>query len=273
MVPKTVRAAGMRLPLLIALAMASCTPPPAPPPRPAGPKPLLVGVNSTSPPYAFRQDATIVGMEVDFARSLGRSLGRPVKIVDLRFEDIFPALGDGRIDIAMAGLTITRLREVRAAFSDPYLRSGLLPMMQRQDVELYPTIASVLACTARFSVVNGTTGEKFIRDRCGAIGSIYPTNSTDIAISEVRLGRSDILIHDAPVVVWAVAGNEGALALIREPLNREALGWAVRREDQDLLAAVNAALAQWEADGTRALILDHWVPYWRGLEDQTSRLR
>src|SRR6185369_17021723 len=133
----------------------------------------------------------------------------------------------------------------------PYLRSGLLPMMQRQDVERYPTIASVLACNARFSVVNGTTGEKFIRDKCGEIASIYPTSSTEIAISEVKSGRSDILIGDAPVVVWAVSGHEGSLASIRDPLNREDLGWAMRRDDQVLLEQVNEALATWESNGTR----------------------
>ena len=171
MVKTPSRTAGVVLAIL-AVALSSCAPPPTPPPRPAGPPPLIVGVNSASPPYAFVQDGGYVGMEVDFARELGRSLGRPVRIVDLRFEELFPALADGRIDIAMAGLTITSLREVRVAFSEPYLRSGLLPMMQRQDVERYPTLASVLACNARFSVVNGTTGEKFIRDRCGEIASI-----------------------------------------------------------------------------------------------------
>jgi ABC-type amino acid transport substrate-binding protein len=274
MVRSTLYGAGALLALT--LAVASCAPPPTPPPPPAppGPRPLLVGVNSASPPYAFRQqDGVLVGMEVDFARELGRALGRPVRIGDLRFEELFPALADGRIDIAMSGLTITRLREVRVAFSDPYLRSGLLAMIQRQNVERYPTLASVFACNARFSVVNGTTGEKFIRDRCGATGLIYPTNSTEIAIAEVKAGRSDIMIQDAPIVVWAVSGNEGVLALIRDPLDREDLGWAVRREDPGMLAQVNAVLEQWDGDGTRAAVLDRWVPYWRTLEAKTSRLR
>ncbi|HZR79507.1 MAG TPA: ABC transporter substrate-binding protein [Candidatus Binatia bacterium] len=246
---------------------------PSPPPPPPAPPPIRVGINSASPPYSFVRDGALVGMEVDFAGALGTYLRRPVHLVDMRFEDLLPALSDQRIDLAMAGLTITQLRETRVTFSNPYLRSGLMAMMQRQDRDRYPTVASILACNARFSVVNGTTGEKFIRDRCGTNGMIYPTNSTDIAISEVRAGRSDILIQDAPIVVWAVSGNEGALALLRQPLNREDFGWAVSRSNEGLLAAVNQALAHWEADGTRAAILQRWVPYWQQLEAETARVR
>lgn len=241
-------------------------------PPPPGPPPLRIGVNSTSPPYVFQQDGRYVGMEVDFARQLGQALGRQVRFVDLPFDQILPALLENRIDIAMSGLTITKLREMRVAFSDPYLRSGLLAMMQRRDLERFPTVASVLSCNARISVVNGTTGEKFIRQRCAQGGTIYPTNSTEIAISEVKLGRSDVLIQDAPIVVWAVSANEGVLAFLRQPLNREDLGWAMRRDDEALVAQVNGVLARWQANGTRAAVLDRWVPYWRSLEQQTANL-
>jgi ABC-type amino acid transport substrate-binding protein len=63
------------------------------------------------------------------------------------------------------------------------------------------------------------------------------------------------------------------LALIRQPLNREELAWATSRENPTLLSQVNSALASWDADGTRAAILDRWVPYWRELERQTAQMR
>ncbi len=261
---------------LAAGALAACTAsqPPRPPaqPAPASPPPLRVAVDSGTPPYAFVRDGRLVGLEVDFAEALGRSLGRPVRVIDVAaFDAVIPALLDGRADIAMSGLTITRAREVRVAFSQPYLRSGLLTLMQRQDLERYPTVASVLSCDARITVVNGTTGEKFIRERCPQGGTIYPTSSTDIAVSEVRLGRVDMLIHDAPVVVWAVSAHEAGLGMLRKPLDREDLAWAMRRDDPALVTAVDAALASWRADGTRDRILDRWIPFWRELEAQAAK--
>lgn len=258
---------------LVALSVAACGPTRVRrdvDPRP-GP-PLRIGINSQSPPYVFQQDGYFVGMEIDFSRELSRTLGRPVQVVDMPFDDLFPALAANRIDIAMAGITRTRLREVRVAFSEPYLVSGLVAAMRRADVQRYSSAAKALACNARYSVVRGTTGEKFIYDRCWQASTVFPTGSVDLAVSEVRSNRADLFVTDAPMAIWVVSGHEGDLALLREPLNREDLAWAVRRGDTALLASVDAALAQWDSDGTRAAVLDRWVPYWRTLEGYTRSM-
>ncbi|MFM8412058.1 MAG: substrate-binding periplasmic protein, partial [Alphaproteobacteria bacterium] len=121
-------------------------------------------------------------------------------------------------------------------------------------------------CTARFSVLSGSTGEKFVREKCPRSSAVFPTDSREIAIAEVRQGRSDVVVSEASVIAWAVSGDEGDLTLRREPLVREDLAWAVRRQDLDLLRQIDGALEQWRVDGTRALVLDRWVPFWRELE-------
>src|SRR5437764_11972751 len=101
------------------------------PSTPAAP-PLRVAVPRNSPPYAFRQKGGLVGLEVDFARELAAALGRPLDLVETDFGNIIPALQQQRADLAMAGLTITRARQVLIGFSDPYPRSGLPAAMPRE---------------------------------------------------------------------------------------------------------------------------------------------
>src|SRR5581483_6580178 len=136
--------------------------------------PLRVAVSNT-PPYAFREGGQLVGLEVDFARELASALGRPLDIVDRPFEDLIPAVRDRRVDMIMSGLTITRARQVQIAFSDPYLRSGLVAVMRREDVPRFKTAQSVLRTTEPVGVVSGTTAERFVRERApGASVSVYP---------------------------------------------------------------------------------------------------
>ena len=235
-------------------------------------QPLRIGINSLSPPFAFQLDGRFVGLEVDFARELSRTLGRPIRIVDLPFATLLPALLEGRVDVVMSGLSISLAREVRVAFGEPYLHSGLMALMRRGDLARYSGPNRSAPCEARFSVLAGGTGERFVRDKCPRSQAIFPTDSREVAISEVKLGRSDIFVGDAAVVAWVVSGQEGDLSLRREPLDREDLAWVVRRQDSDLLERLNGALAQWRVDGTRALVLDRWMPYWRTLEEYTDRL-
>jgi ABC-type amino acid transport substrate-binding protein len=92
----------------------------------------------------------------------------------------------------------------------------------------------------------------------------YPKPSA--AVQELLQRRIDVFVHDVPSVVWHVASNEGELRLIPKRLNEESLAWAFRPADTALRAAADAALAQWEADGTLRQVIDQWLPYWSRVE-------
>src|SRR5689334_13433151 len=197
----------IRVLLLAATVLAACTFRHAAEPKPV--PALRVAVPTSSPPYAFQQGGS--GLEVDFARELAPALGRQLVIVPLEFGDLIPALRTGRADVVMAGMTITPAREVQVAFSAPYLRSGLVAVMRREDTQRYPSAASVLGTRGGVGVVAGTTGERFVRERIkvGSI-SVYPTAGA--AMGELRQRRVDVVIHDAPVGLWFVSRDEANLA-------------------------------------------------------------
>lgn len=266
--PKT----GARLTLgLIALLLAACSPAsrPAGAPRPPAASPLRVAVPPDAPPYAFMQGDKLVGLEVDFARELATALGRPLDLRAISFADLVPTLLDGRVDLLMAGMTITPAREVRIAFSDPYLHSGLIGVMRREDASRYPTPRTVLEA-GQIGVVVATTGERFVRERAPyASVQIYPTALA--AVDELRQRRIDLIVHDAPVGIWFVSGDEANLAALLKPLNEENLAWGMSRSDEALRSAVNGALARWRTDGTRDRILARWIPYWQRLETSAGR--
>lgn len=235
--------------------------PPAPPP------PLRVGVTADAPPFVFRRGADVVGLEIDFAREVAAAVGRPLAVSELQWDALVPALLAGRIDIIMSGMTITRERAIRMAFSEPYLRSGLLAIVRRTQASRFTSPESVLMTGASIGVVDNTTGSRFVRERAKLASiTVYP--SPRDAVIELRQRRVDLVIHDAPVMLWFVSSDEAGLAPVLHLLNDEPLGWAMRPGDDALHTTVNAALARWTADGTRERILSRWIPYWSRLETE-----
>ncbi|HEV7731479.1 MAG TPA: ABC transporter substrate-binding protein [Candidatus Binatia bacterium] len=231
---------------------------------PPGPKALVVGVTSDAPPYAVRRGTELGGLEVDFARALSEELRRPLTLVDLGFSEQIPALGSGRIDIIMAGMTVTRARELRIAFAEPYLRAGLVAVMRRGEMDRYKTVQTVMQSNVVVGVVESTTGDKFVRENMQASQVIvYPTAAA--AVGELRQNRIDLLVTDAPVAAWFVSLYESDLGVLTKLLNVEPLAWGMRRDDEELVTATNAALAKWRSDGTLDRILTRWVPFWRQL--------
>ena len=88
--------------------------------------PLVLGTHAEFPPFEMRAGAagtTIVGFDVDVAESIAVKAKRPLKIVDLPFDELIPALDGGRVEMVMAGLAVTEARAEQVDFSRPYHRT------------------------------------------------------------------------------------------------------------------------------------------------------
>jgi len=228
-------------------------------PAPA-PEPLRVGITPDYPPLIFQIDGKVTGVESDLAQRVARSLGRPLTFVPMKWEDLIPALLGGRVDILMSGMTITPLREMHVAFTDPYFRGGLLACMRADDEPLYPSAERIRGTRGNVGVIPGTSADAYV--------SRHFPNARRMAIAQVehaalelKTRKIDLFVADGPAVVWLVSRHEADLAGFWEPLARENLAWGVRRGDTELLTAVNALLAQWKKDGTLRAVLLHWLPF------------
>lgn len=236
-------------------------PAPDPDPGPSAP-PLRVGLSGHYPPVVFTGADGWAGIEVELARRLAERLGRQLTLVETRWDQLIPALLDGRIDIIMSGMTITDARKVRIAFSEPYLRSGLFAMMRSEDQQRYRAVEDLMSARVSVGVVKDTTGDAFVQKQM-PYATRWGLSKPEAAAFELRNRRIDLFVYDAPAVMWLVSENEAELSALTEFLDREPLGWGVRRDDPALLAQVNAALADWKADGSLETLLRRWLPYQR----------
>jgi ABC-type amino acid transport substrate-binding protein len=230
-------------------------------------RPLLrVGITPNYPPVIFKLNNKITGMERDFAFLLGDALDRDVAFVELPFTELINALMQGKIDIVMSGMSVTQARQVRISFTDPYLKIGQVAMMRVQDSSKYNSLTSIRECNGAVGVVKGTTGEAYVRANFPKAGPIITVEGVREAAGLLNNRRIDLFVYDAPAIVWLVSENETTLKGFWEPLNDESLAWAVNRDDQALLTAVNTALAHWKNAGTVNQLVKKWLPYWKTSE-------
>jgi len=227
-------------------------------------QPLRVGISPGSAPLIFLRDGNVVGLEADFAQRFAAQLGRPLQFYKLEWHELIPALLGGQVDVIMSGMTATRAREVRVAFSNPYLKSGLLALIRRGDAQKLSTVKAIVDNLPQIGVKEGTTAEAFVRDRFqwNEI-SLYPTSTA--AVTELLQRRIDVFVSDAPIVVWQASSHDGELMPMRKLLSQENLAWAFRPDNGAMIAQANAMLARMEADGTLKAMIRRWMPYWPGL--------
>ena len=220
---------------------------------------LYVGVTPDSPPIIFQRNGAIAGIEADLARALGKALDRPIRFVELPWDQQIGALLADRIDVIMSGMTITDERKVRIAFTEPYMLQGQSALVRRQDLDRFDTPQKILAANANFAVQKKTTADMLVQQVCRNASSVGWMNP-DEGAQALAARMIDIYIHDTPIIVWLASENEADLTAQPLPTPRQAIAWAVRKTDTDLLAAMNAALADWRKDGTLEQIVGLWLP-------------
>ena len=122
-----------------------------------------------------------------------------------------------------------------------------------------PVRDAVCSSPLNVGVVQGTTGQMALEERCPAIiPRLYPTVRD--AVLELGRRRIDAVVHDAPVLIWLQSQEEGDLQVVPTRVGNQALAWAFRPEDTALRASADDALATMRADGTLDRILARWVP-------------
>jgi ABC-type amino acid transport substrate-binding protein len=241
------------------------------PPRPVAPQappppPLIrVGMSADAPPISFMREGKIVGVEPDLAQAVVDQLRRPMALVPMRFDALMPALLNGTIDVIMSGLTITPARRVRLAFSDPYMRSGLLAAALRTQASQYATRDAIMNAGANVGVRMGSTAESWGQSNL-RFGRVVPYPSIEDAARELSQGRLDLIISDAPQTAWAVSEFSATLQVIPIRLTQEEIAWAFRPEDAALRNAANRVLADMRRDGRLHAILARWIPFLDKLE-------
>jgi len=227
----------------------------------AAPEPLRVGITPEYPPLVFRLPDATNGLEIDLAKALGRELGRPIEFVVVPWEDQIPALLERRTDIIMSGMSITKARQLRITFSNPYVQSQLRAVFPRKNAARFKTVEQVLKSNARIGVVPGTTGEVFAKRNCPNASVVPITMRRDVGVYLVKGDRIDLFIDDTFAVADILSRSEADIAYLQEPLSKEDLAWGIRPGDTEFLNKVNKILEQWKMNGTLERALDTWIPY------------
>jgi polar amino acid transport system substrate-binding protein len=237
---------------------------------PVSEKPLRVGVTTDSPPLIAEQGGKVVGLEAELAREFGKFLGRSVSFVELPWKDQIPALLDNRTDIIMSGMSVTKARQYRIAFSEPYFRTGQIALIRKEAKAKVP-MAGYYGLFAwmpvvRVGVIKGTTGEFFTKKNFDNAKEIVSFTTTEEAVKALKRKRIqgykiDLIIHDAPMIHNMAAENEGELVPLPALLTEEYLAWGLRKDDVEILESANTFLENMKNEGKLLPIIKRWIPF------------
>ncbi|MDO4284534.1 MAG: basic amino acid ABC transporter substrate-binding protein [Eubacteriales bacterium] len=218
---------------------------------------LTVGTNAEFPPFEYvGDDGEPDGFDIALIKAIGEKMGIEVQVENMEFDSLVTSIGS-KIDVAIAGMTVTEERQASVDFSDSYydaVQSVIVPA----DSEI-ATIEDLQGL--KIGAQLGTTGEFIIEDDIeGAEAATY--NKAVDAVNDLINGKLDAVIVDRnPASVFAEKFPDDVKALNGEDFGFavEQYAIAVPKGDTALLDAINAALAEVQEDGTFDALVAQYI--------------
>ncbi len=214
---------------------------------------LTMGTNAYFPPYEYYEGGNIIGIDADIAAAVANKLGLELEIEDMEFDSLITAVQAKKIDMALAGMTVTPERKNNVNFSNSYAQGVQVVVVPENS-----DIASVDDLSGKkIGVQLATTGDIYACDDFGA-DNVEEYNKGNDAIMALVSGKIDAVIIDNEPAKAYVAANEGLKILDTEYVVEDYAA-AINKDNDELLAAVNKALEELKADGTLQAIVDKYI--------------
>lgn len=208
---------------------------------------LTVGTNAEFPPFEYvNDDGEPDGFDIALIKAIGEKLGKEVTVENMEFASLVSSIGT-KIDVAIAGMTVTEERQQMVDFSDSYYEA-----LQYVVVLADSGIKAAADLEGKnLGVQLGTTGDFIAEEIEGATVSQY--NKAVDAVNDLINGRVDAVIIDKnPALVFENKFEGQVVALDGADFEFEPEEYAIAlpKGDTELADQINGALAELKADGT-----------------------
>ena len=214
---------------------------------------LVMATNAYFPPYEYYEGNDIIGIDADIVAAIADKLGLKFRIEDMEFDSIIAAVQSGKVDMGLAGMTVTEERLKTINFSESYA-TGIQSIIVQEgsDIQGVEDLADKM-----IGVQLSTTGDIYATDEFGSDHVTEYSKGAD-AVLALTTGKVDAVIIDNQPAKSFVEANEG-LKILETPYALEEYAACISKDNPELLTAVNGALAELKKEGKIQAILDKYI--------------
>jgi cystine transport system substrate-binding protein len=217
---------------------------------------LIVGLEGTYPPFSFQgEDGKLTGFEVEFADALAQHMGVKAKLQPTKWDGMLASLESKRIDVVINQVTISPEREKKYDFSTPYTVSGIQALTKKGQEGSITKPEDLKG--KKVGVGLGSNYEQWLRANVQGV-DVRTYDDDPTKYQDLRVGRINAILVDRLAALDLVKKTGDTLAVAGAPFSRLESGVAIRKDNPELLAAINKAIAEMQKDGSLAKISEKW---------------
>jgi len=208
------------------------------------------GTDAQFPPFEkLEGSGEITGFDAEIIQAVAKAAGIQVNLQHVGWDPMFEGIDRGKLDLAIAAITITDDRKKKYDFTDPYFEA--------KQMILVPKNVSIQALKdlngKKIGVQSATTGELVVQDTFGkTYEGIKGYDDIASAINDLKLGRLDAVVGDEAVIIeFSKKLDTSQFQMVNDKsLTTEHYGILVKKGNKQLLDKLNQGLKKIKEDGT-----------------------
>ncbi|MBZ8176529.1 transporter substrate-binding domain-containing protein [Corynebacterium poyangense] len=218
---------------------------------------LVVGVDQSQYLLSFRDPALGEqrGFEVDLAHEIARDIFHNPKAVEFRYVDSADrtsVLQNNTVDLVIRTVSITRDRQEKVLFSEPYLWTNTrLAALRGSGISSIADVSTETLCTTGNSIALEEA-----RRRAPGARKLVVRNWSDCLLA-LQQHQADAIIGDDRILA-GIQAQDPYVVVLSESLHHDQYGVSAALSNESIIRRVNATLARIHADGTWDRMYTTW---------------
>ncbi|MFP3544282.1 transporter substrate-binding domain-containing protein [Rhizobium sp. SIMBA_035] len=248
---------------------------------------VTIATEGSFKPYNFtKPDGTLDGYEIELTKYLCDHMKVECKVVVQNFDGMIPALNAGKFDAIISGMSATAKREEVIAFSDSYGSTGQAFATSKQsDLANLPEKGQVFSLASdeagaaaeidkikpalqgkTIGVQTASTAAAFVDKYLKGVVEVREYKTTEEHDLDLKAGRVDLVMASMAYLTTASQkpGNEDMTTTgprFQGGFLGRGSSVGLRKDDTELKAMFNDAIAAAKADGTIKTLSEKWFGF------------
>ena len=195
---------------------------------------LTVGTEAGFAPYEYLVGDQVEGVDIDISQAIADKLGVKLVVQNMDFDGALAAVQQGKVDIVAAGVSVSPDREKVMDFSDKYVDSS-----------------DVIVVNAAVGVQQGNIADLWVSNPDNASPkSVQRYTKFAQAAADLANSKIDCIVMDKVPAEELVKSSDGKLAIVDgDPVFEDSYAIALQKGNDQMKSAVNAVIEELQKSG------------------------
>ncbi len=204
---------------------------------------LVLGTNNMFPPFTYiNGDDEIAGFDIELAKEIAKDMHKTLVIKIMDFDELWVALQNNQIDMAIRAITITEERKRDFDFSQSYYKTSQAALIRKSDSTFNGIrTKEALGESKTLAVERKTTASSTAKNITADDDAIVERNSLEFVLLELISENVDAIIVDKGTA-QSFIGSYDNLTILPIQFDVEHYGVAITKGNSELAASINKTL-------------------------------